>query len=218
MVKDMLEKGAISQRDGKTFAVAPHISGGIIDVAGLRKIVDIAEKYNAQALKLTSAQRIAIVGIKPEDLDNLWDDLQMKPAHAAGLCVRSVKICPGTTFCKKGQQDSVGIGLKLDEKNYGKELPSKLKIGVSGCLNSCSEHIIKDIGIVGTSKGWNITVGGSAGLKPRLGVTLNENLSDEEALDTVDRIIEYYKRHSKKKRLGEFIDEIGFEKFKAEIQ
>jgi NAD(P)H-nitrite reductase large subunit len=150
MAKDMLEKGAISQRDGKTFAVAPHIPGGIIDVAGLRKIADIAEKYNAQALKLTSAQRIAIVGIKPEDLDNLWNDLQMKPAQAAGLCVRSVKICPGTTFCKKGQQDSVGIGLKLDEKNYGTELPSKLKIGVSGCLNSCSEHIIKDIHLMKT--------------------------------------------------------------------
>ena len=81
MAKDMLEKGAIAQRDGKTFAIAPHIAGGIIDVAGLRKIADIAEKYNAQALKLTSAQRIAIVGIKPEDLDNLWADLQMKPAH-----------------------------------------------------------------------------------------------------------------------------------------
>jgi NAD(P)H-nitrite reductase large subunit len=74
----------------------------------------------------------------------------MKPAQAAGLCVRSVKICPGTTFCKKGQQDSVGIGLKLDEKNYGTELPSKLKIGVSGCLNSCSEHIIKDIHLMKT--------------------------------------------------------------------
>ncbi|MCZ7398529.1 MAG: NAD(P)/FAD-dependent oxidoreductase [Candidatus Methanoperedens sp.] len=218
MAKDMLEKGAIVQRDEKTFAVAPHIPGGIIDAAGLRKIADVAEKYNAGALKLTSAQRIAIVGIKQEDLDNVWADLQMKPAHALGLCVRSVKICPGTTFCKKGQQDSVGMGLKLDKKYDGLELPSKLKIGVSGCLNSCSEHIIKDIGIVGTPKGWKITVGGSAGLKPRLGETLGENLSDEEVLETVDRVIEYYKRHSRKKRLGEFIDEIGFEKFKAEIQ
>jgi len=217
MAKDMLEKGAIAQRDGKTFAIAPHIPGGIIDTAGLRKIADIAEKYNAQALKLTSAQRIAIVGIKPEDLDNVWADLGMKPGYALGLCVRSVKMCPGTTFCKRGQQDAVGIGLKLDEKNYGPELPSKMKIGVSGCLNSCAEHIIKDIGVVGTSKGWRITVGGSAGLKPRLGTTLSENLSDEEALDLVERVIAYYKRHATKKRIGEFIEEIGFEKFKAEI-
>jgi NAD(P)H-nitrite reductase large subunit len=92
MAKDMLEKGAIAQRDGKTFAVAPHIPGGIIDAAGLRKIADVAEKYNAQALKLTSAQRIAIVGIKPEDLDNLWADLQMKSGYALGLCRRKCRI------------------------------------------------------------------------------------------------------------------------------
>lgn len=217
MAKDLLEKAAIVQRDAETYAIAPHIPGGIIDPAGLRKIADVAEKYGAKALKMTSAQRIAIVGLKPEDLDNVWADLGMKPAKPVGLCVRSVKICPGTTFCKRGQQDSVGIGLKLDEKYYDLDLPSKLKIGVSGCMNSCSEQAIKDIGVVGTSKGWKITVGGSAGLKPRLGQLLTENLSDEEVLETVDKIINYYKAHAKKQRLGEFLDEIGFEKFKEEV-
>ena len=217
MSKDILEKGAIVQRDQETFAVAPHIAGGIIDPAGLRKIADVAEKYNAAVLKITSAQRIAIVGIKSEDIDNVWADLGMNPGHAIGLCVRSIKICPGTTFCKRGQQDAVGVGLKLDEIYHGMELPWKLKIGVSGCQNSCAEHSIKDIGIVGTSKGWKVLVGGSAGVKPRLGVPLTENLNDDELLNTVETIVNYYKAHAKKQLIGEFIESVGFEKFKEEV-
>jgi len=217
MSKDILEKAAIVQRDKETYAIAPHIPGGIIDPAGLRRIAAVAEKYGAKALKLTSAQRIAIVGIKPEDIDNAWKDLGMKPGAAIGLCVRSVKICPGTTFCKRGQQDSVGMGLKLDEIYHGMELPWKFKIGVSGCANSCAEPAVKDIGLIGASKGWRLLVGGCSGLKPRIGQVLAENLSDEDALLLIDEVISYYKVHARKQRLGEFIEEIGIEKFKRDI-
>ncbi len=217
MSKDILEKGAIVQRDRETFAIAPHIPGGIISPADLRRIADVAEKYNAKALKLTSAQRIALVGIGPEDIDSAWNDLGMKRGAAIGLCVRSVKICPGTTFCKRGQQDSVGVGLKLDEIYHGMQLPWKFKMGVSGCANSCAEPAVKDIGLIGTPKGWRLLVGGSSGIKPRLGQMLAENLSDEEALRLIDKVINYYKDHAKKQRLGEFIDEISFERFKQEV-
>ena len=88
----------------------------------------MAEKYQAKALKLTSAQRIAIVGIQEKDLDNIWEDLGMKPGAAIGLCVRSIKFCPGTTFCKRGQMDAINMGMKLDEKYHGMSLPSKFKI------------------------------------------------------------------------------------------
>ncbi|MCL7414716.1 MAG: NAD(P)/FAD-dependent oxidoreductase, partial [ANME-2 cluster archaeon] len=115
MSNDIPEKGAIVQRDKETYAIAPHIPGGIMDVSTLRKIADVAEKYHVSAVKITSAQRMAIVGLKAEDLDSVWADLGMGTGAAIGLCVRSVKICPGTTFCKRGQQDSVGVGLKLDE-------------------------------------------------------------------------------------------------------
>jgi NAD(P)H-nitrite reductase large subunit len=101
--KDLLDKGAVLQRDKESYAVVPHMPGGLVSPEALRKIADVAEKYNAQALKLTSAQRLAIVGLKEEDLDNVWQDLDMKPSHAIGLCVRSIKFCPGTTFCKRGQ-------------------------------------------------------------------------------------------------------------------
>lgn len=217
MAKDLMEKGAILQRDKETYAIAPHIAGGIIDPAGLKKIAEVAEKYNAAALKITSAQRIAIVGLKPEDLDFAWADLGMKPGAAIGLCVRSVKICPGTTFCKRGLQDSVGVGLKLDELYHGMDMPSKFKMGVSGCPNSCAEPAVKDLGLMGTAKGWTVLVGGNAARKPRLGIVLAEALSDEEALALVDKVIKYYKANAEKQRLGEFIEEIGFEKFQGEV-
>ena len=112
-MKDNLpEKGAIVQRDRETYAIAPHLPGGIVDPTTLRRIADVAEKYGAAALKMTSAQRIAIVGLKEEDLDNVWAELDIKPGAAIGLCVRSVKFCPGTTFCKQGKQDAVSLGLE----------------------------------------------------------------------------------------------------------
>lgn len=185
MSKDILDKGAIVQRDKETYAIAPHIAGGIASPDLLRKIADVSEKYGAGAIKCTSAQRLAIVGLQAEDLDNVWKELEMKPAAAIGLCVRSVKICPGTTFCKRGQQDAVGVGIKLDEKYHGMELPSKLKIGVSGCMNSCSENAIKDIGIMGTPKGFTVMVGGSAGLKPRLADTIADELDEEDVYSTL---------------------------------
>ena len=215
-MKDIPEKGAIVQRDGETFAVAPHIPGGIIDPEKLRKIAEVAEKYGS-VIKITSAQRIAIVGIQERNIDSVWEELGMKPGAAIGLCVRSIKICPGTTFCKRGQQDSVGIGLKLDDKYHGMELPFKLKMGVSGCMNSCAESVIKDIGLMGTSKGFRLYAGGTSGISPRLGNLIAEELSEDEALEFVDRIINFYKKTNQKKRLGKIIDEIGLENFKKEV-
>lgn len=217
MSNDIPEKGAIVQRDKETYAIAPHIPGGIIDVSTLRKIADVAEKYNASAVKITSAQRMVIVGLKAEDLDSVWTDLGISPGAAIGLCVRSVKICPGTTFCKRGQQDSVGVGLKLDELYHGMELPSKLKMGVSGCLNTCAESSIKDIGLIGTPKGWKLLAGGSSGLKPRIADLIAEGLDDAEALKLVDKIIEFMKGRGEKKRLGRVIDGMGLEEFKSAV-
>lgn len=219
MKKDLLEKGAIVQRDKETYAIAPHIPGGIIlDSNVLRKIADVADKYKAQALKVTSAQRIAIVGIAEDQIDAAWDDLGMDKGNAIGLCVRSVKICPAMHFCKRAQQDAVTLGLALDEKYHGMELPSKFKIGVSGCVNSCSENAIKDLGLMGTAKGYTVVVGGNAGLRPRLADRLAENVPADEVEAMIDKIVEYYKENAKKnERMGVMIDRIGFETVKQAI-
>ncbi|APH38054.1 sulfite reductase [Methanohalophilus halophilus] len=217
MSKDILEKGAILQRDRETFAIAPQTPGGLVSADMLRKIADTADKYDAAAIKLTSAQRVCIVGLKEDDIDNAWDDLGMKPAAAIGPCVRSIKICPGTTFCKRGQQDAVTLGLELDEKYHGMQLPSKFKIAVSGCMNSCSEPAVRDIGIMGTPKGYTLMVGGNAGIRPRLGDVIADELNDDEVKELVDKIVSFYKTHTKKHRIGRMIDDMGIENFKREI-
>ena len=217
--KDILEKGAVVQRDKKTYAIAPHIPGGIIfDVNVLRKIADVAEKYGAQALKLTSAQRIAIVGIDEDKIDEVWKDLDMDKGHAVGLCVRSVKICPATHFCKRAQQDAVSIGLELDTKYHGMQLPSKFKMGISGCLNSCSESAVKDLGLIGTPKGFTVLVGGSAGVKARIADVLQEHVPVESVLALVDKVVLYYKENGKNyERMGNMIERLGIEKVKQDI-
>ncbi len=217
MKENLPEKGAIVQRDRETYAIAPHLPGGIVDPTTLRRIADVAEKYGAAALKMTSAQRIAIVGLKEEDLDNVWAELGIQPGAAIGLCVRSVKFCPGTTFCKQGKQDAVSLGLKLDERYHGMPMPSKLKMAVSGCPNSCAEPAIKDIGIMGTARGYTLMVGGSAAATPRLAEVVAKELSEEEVLETVDRILNFYKSSGTKKRLGKFIEGMGLDEFKTQV-
>jgi len=209
------EKGVIIQRDKKTYAVAPHIPCGVVQPETLRRLADVAEKYGAQALKITSAARVAIVGVEEEDVESIWKELGMSPGFAVGLCIRSVKACPGTTFCKRGQQDSLSLGLKLDGKYHGMELPGKFKLGVSGCPHQCAETCIKDIGLVGSAKGWRLLVGGNGGVKPRLAQELAKDLTEEQAMALIEKIVDYYKANAgPHKRLGAMIEKMGFDEFK----
>ncbi len=211
-------RGAVLQRDKKSYAIVPHIPGGITNPATLRKIADVAEKYGAAAIKATSAQRLAIVGLQHSDVEKAWADLGMDPAHAVGLCMRSVKICPGTTFCKRGQQDAVGLGLELDKKYHGMELPSKFKMAVSGCQNSCSEPAVRDIGVMGTPKGYVVMVGGNAGIKPRLGERIAAQLEPDQVMALVEKIINWYRENGKRnERIGAHIDRIGLDIFKKGV-
>ena len=210
---------AIVQRDKETYAIAPHIPGGIItDFNLLRKLADVAEKYGAGAIKITSAGRVALVGFRAQDIDGAWKDLGLSPSAGSGLCVRSVKLCPGTSFCRLGLQDAVGVGLALDEKYYGFNLPYKLKIGVSGCTNTCAESSTKDVGLIGMQGGWRVVAGGyGTGLHPRFADVLADNLDDSQAMALVDNVIQWYRAANKPQRLGRLINAMGLDTFKAEL-
>ena len=215
----MLPTGANLQKihnGNKTYAITPHLPGGFIKPDMLEKYVNVARKYHG-VLKLTSAQRIMITGLKAEDIDSIWDELGMNPAIGFANCVRSVKICPGIAFCKRAKQDSIKLGFELDRRYIKKEMPSRMKMGVSGCPNSCSEAVIKDVGVIGMDIGWDIYVGGSAGAHPRLGDRLITGLNYEDTLKIVDIIVRYYQKNADIERVGQFIDRIGFEKFKTDV-
>jgi NAD(P)H-nitrite reductase large subunit len=219
MKEDILEKGAIIQRDQQTFAVAPHIPGGFIGVDEFAKIVDTAEKYQAQTLKMTSGQRIAVVGLQESDLDAFWKDVERSIGYAIGLCVRMVKFCPGTTYCRHGKQDAMGVGLELDRQHHGRMLSAKLKIGVAGCEYACNAPLFKEVGLLGLPEGWQVSIGGTCGAKPRFGDIIAQGLNDDQAKELTDEIIGWFEsgNFKSKVRMGRIIDELGLDVVKKAI-
>lgn len=210
------EKGAILQRDKETYAIAPHIPCGVVTPQLLRTIADVAEKYEAQAIKITGAARVVIVGLKEEDLDAAWSEVQLDKGAAVGLCVRSVRACPGTTFCRLGKQDALGIGMKLDKLYHSLELPGKFKMSVSGCHLSCSESWVRDIGLIGLKDGWQLVIGGNVGAAPRIAQEVAAGLDDKQVFDAIDQTIQCYKEIAKRgERLGKTIERVGLEPFQG---
>ena len=215
MKQDIKEKGAIVQRDRQTYALTPHTPAGLVTPAQLRNYAAVAERYGVQKIKLTSAQRIALIGFEEEEIDRAWEDLGQNIGRATGLCVRSVKICPGTDCCKRGLRDSVQVGLNLDERFHGRQLPWKMKLGVSGCPNDCGETCIKDIGLVGTTKGWHLQVGGNGGSQPRLSQRLLEHIpDDDQAVRTVERLLDWFAAQQRKCRFGKLVAEVGLDQLR----
>lgn len=200
-------------RNGKrTFGITPRIPGGFITPKDLITIAQVAEKYNGQ-LKITSGQRIAILGIKSEDVDSAWQDLGMDPGVRSPYSVKNVEICPAS-FCKRAKQNSMKLGLRLEKKYYGRPAPNRTKIGVTGCLNSCTSANSKDIAVLADVDGYVVRVGGSAGYHPRLPDEVAKNLTEEQAELMVDAVFEYYSENAELgDKLGPFIDKIGFDKF-----
>jgi NAD(P)H-nitrite reductase large subunit len=205
------DRGVVLQRNKKTYAIAPHLPCGLVTSDFLRKLADAADKYHAAAIKCTSAERIALIGLEEKDIDAAWADLGgPPPGYMTGARVRSVKACPGTQFCKRGRQDSLTLGLALDRLYIAKALPGKMKIGVSGCPNQCAETCIKDIGLVGGASGWVIYVGGMGGSMPRLAQPISlDEFSTEQALDYVEKVVSFFQAHARgKERLGEVLDRV----------
>jgi len=212
------EKGAILQRDKKTYAIAPHIPCGLVTPELLRKIADVSEKYHAQAIKITGATRIAIIGLEEEVIDQVWAELQLDKGAAVGLCVRSVRSCPGTTFCRLGQQDALGIGMELDKRYHGMELPGKFKMAVSGCQLSCSESWVRDLGLIGKKDGWQVVIGGNVGADPRIAQELVSGLENDPPMRVVDQIVEFYQENANKgERLGKMIERLGLDPFRDAV-
>lgn len=196
----------------RTFGITPRISGGFITPEDMIKIAEVAKKYGGQ-LKITSGQRIAILRIKPEDVDSAWEDLGMEPGVKSTYSVKNIHMCPAS-FCKRSKQNSLKLGFRLEKKYYGRDAPNRTKIAVVGCLNACASANAKDIAVLADKEGYVIRVGGSAGYHPRLPDEVAKDLNEEEAERMVDSVFEYYSENAEfGDKLGPFIDRIGFDMF-----
>lgn len=204
-------------RDGKrTYGVTPHIPGGFITSKQLTKIAEVAQKYKG-ILKMTSGQRIAILGLEPEDVAKVWKELGMEPAVKSVNSVKNIHMCPAA-FCKRAKQNSLKIGMFFDKRYHGMEMPCRTKIGVAGCRNACTGVYARDIGVIGDKEGYLVVAGGSGGYNPRVADIIAEKLTEEQVLIVVDTLIEYYKANGDMgEKLGDFIERIGIERFKQDI-
>ena len=200
------------QRDG-TFSVVPQMKGGVTTPDQLRRIADVADKYNVPLVKVTGGQRIDLLGIKKEDLPKVWGDLDMPSGFAYGKAFRTVKTCVGSDFCRFGLGDSTALGIALEERFQGLETPGKLKLAVAGCPRNCSEALCKDFGVVSVGDGkWEIYIGGAAGAHIRKGDLLATVESGEAVLNLASRFIQYYRENGKwLERTYDFVPRVGLE-------
>lgn len=183
------------QKDG-TYSVVPRMPGGEVTPAGLIAIGRIADDYGLYT-KITGGQRIDMFGARLEQLPEIWGRLVeagFESGHAYGKALRTVKSCVGSTWCRYGVLDSVGMAVRLELRYRGLRAPHKLKVGVSGCARECAEARGKDVGVIATETGWNMYVGGNGGFSPRHARLLASDLDDDGLIRAIDRFFMYYIR------------------------
>jgi nitrite reductase (NADH) large subunit len=204
------------QKDG-TFSVIPRIRGGVTSAAELRKIADVADKYQVPMVKITGSQRIDLLGVKKEDLPRIWADLDMPSGQAYTKGVRMVKTCIGTDFCRFGTQDSTSAGVELERRFEQLFTPHKVKMAAVGCPRNCAEATVKDIGLVGQEGGWQVVVGGAAGKSVRKADLLTTVETTEEALQAAELFFQYYRENANYlERTYDFVERTGIEKIRKE--
>ncbi len=183
------------QKDG-SYSVVPRMPGGEVTPDGLLAVAQIAKKYRLYT-KITGGQRVDLFGAQLHELPLIWEELiaaGFESGHAYGKSLRTVKSCVGSTWCRYGVDDSVGLAVELENRYKGLRAPHKLKMAVSGCTRECAEAQGKDVGVIATEKGWNLYVCGNGGMKPRHAELLASDLSKAELLRYIDRFLMFYIR------------------------
>ncbi len=183
------------QKDG-TYSVVPRVPGGEITPHKLIVLGEVARDFGLYT-KITGGQRIDLFGARVDQLPAIWRRLVeagFESGHAYGKAVRTVKSCVGSTWCRYGVQDSVGLAIELELRYRGLRAPHKIKAGVSGCARECAEARSKDFGVIATEHGWNLYAGGNGGFRPRHAELLLADASTGLLVQTIDRFLIYYIR------------------------
>lgn len=179
---------ANKQRDG-TYSIVPQMQGGLTTPKELKTLADIAVKYEVPTIKVTGGQRIDLLGIPKENLNDMWDEMTevgMEAGYAYGKATRTCKSCVGTDHCMMGTQDSMGLSIKMENAVWSHFMPHKFKMGVSGCPRNCAEVTIKDFGVICTEKGYEIHVAGACGIRTK-------TCLKDRFFETETQVIEYLK-------------------------
>lgn len=205
------------QKDG-TYSVVPRMYGGVTTPDQLRKIADVADKYAVPMVKVTGGQRIDLLGVKKEDLVDMWKDLDMPSGYAYGKSIRTVKTCVGSEFCRFGTQNSTQLGIDIEKAFDHMWAPHKVKFAVSGCPRNCAESGIKDVGVIGVDSGWEIYVGGNGGIKTEVAHFLTKVKTAEEVIEYSGAFIQIYREEARYlDRTVHWIERVGLDYVKKRV-
>jgi len=205
------------QKDG-TFSVVPRMYGGITSPDQLRRIADVADKYNIPTVKVTGGQRIDLLGVKKEDLPGVWADIAMPSGFAYGKSLRTVKTCVGSEWCRFGVQNSTQMGIDIELAFDRMWTPHKFKIAVSGCPRNCAEASIKDVGIIGVESGWEIYVGGNGGIKTEVAQFLVKVKTHDEVMEYTGAFTQLYREEARYlDRTVHYIERVGLDYIKQQM-
>lgn len=205
------------QKDG-TYSVVPRIYGGVTSPGELKRIAEVAEKYEVPMVKFTGGQRLDLLGVKKEDLPKMWADLDMPSGYAYGKALRTVKTCVGSTFCRFGTQDSIQMGIELEKRFERLNTPAKVKLAVSGCPRNCAEATIKDFGVVAIDGGWELYVGGNGGVHVRACDLLTKVKTEEEVMEWSAAFLQYYREQAKwNERTSTWVERVGLDSIKEAL-
>lgn len=205
------------QKDG-TYSVIPRMWGGETTADELRRIADAVDKYKIPTVKVTGGQRIDLLGVKKEDLVNVWKDIGMPSGHAYAKALRTVKTCVGSEWCRFGTQDSTQMGKDLERALWRMYAPHKVKLAVSGCPRNCAEAGIKDVGVIGVDSGWEIYVGGNGGIKTEVAHFFTKLKTPEEVLEYSGAFLQLYREEGwYLERTVHWIGRVGLDHVKKKI-
>jgi len=205
------------QKDG-TYSVVPRMWGGVTNPSELRRIADVADKYNVPMVKVTGGQRIDLLGIKKDDLPGVWKDLDMPSGHAYGKSIRTVKTCVGSEFCRFGTQNSTQLGIELEHDLFNMWSPHKVKLAVSGCPRNCSEAGIKDVGIIGVDSGWEMYIGGNGGIKTEVAEFFVKLKTAEEVREYNGAFLQLYREEAfYLERTVHYLHRVGMDHIKKAV-
>ncbi len=203
-------------RARKRAIYSPFISAGVISVERLKNLVETMEANGAKNVKLSG--EIIFVWDRPDFPDSLEEKVEFKQNQFRFGGVRPVKMCSAETFCERYQQPVLDLAYRIDKLYHDTHLEMKLVIGVAGCQRSCSEPSTKDIGVIAHPTGFEMLVGGAAGLQPKIGRRLAIIHDADGVIETIGRILEYCKKHGRRhSRLGKIIAKRGMDDFKNEV-
>jgi nitrite reductase (NADH) large subunit len=205
------------QKDG-TYSVIPRMWGGETTASELRRIADVVDKYQIPTVKVTGGQRIDLLGVKKEDLHDVWRDIGMPSGHAYAKALRTVKTCVGSEWCRFGTQDSTQMGKDLERALWRMYAPHKVKLAVSGCPRNCAESGIKDVGIIGVDSGWELYVGGNGGIKTEAGQFFCKVRTAEEVMEVSGAFLQLYREEGwYLERTVHWIARVGLDTIKQRV-